>query len=241
MNHFHRRIQEKADNPWEPPVLIVAFGDSVTQGMTAPGEQTHDAVYHHRFKRLLEARYPLSTFSVINAGVSGQTAPGAQALLERDVIRHQPDLTVVGFGLNDAWNGFSGLAMFVDAMNAIVRQIRAQTQSDVILLTPNFMNTREPSGRTVEELSAFRASAGLQDGGVLAAYAQALRDAAQAQHVSCADVYSEWEDRAASGVDTDSMLANGMNHPTEDAHSIPAELLIRIVRATDPLMTHRRV
>ena len=102
MVRFHRRLREKTENPWEPPVLIVAFGDSVTQGLTSIDVQVHDEVYHQRFKRRLESHYPACTFSVINAGVSGQTAPGALHLVNRDIVRHQPDLTIVGFGLNDA-------------------------------------------------------------------------------------------------------------------------------------------
>ena len=229
MRRFHRRIQEKSLNPWEPPVLIVAFGDSVTQGMTAVGEQTHDDVYHARFKRLLEARYPLGTFSVVNVGVSGQTAPGALSLIDRDVIRYQPDLTLVGFGLNDAWNGPTGIRMFVDAMNTIVSRVRTETESDVVLLSPNFMNAKEPAQAALDSLSGFRASASLQNDGVLAVYAQAVRDVAREHTVPYADVYRAWEDLANRGEDTDSMLSNGMNHPTPDAHTIPAGLLLRIV------------
>lgn len=210
-------------------MLVVAFGDSVTQGMTAFGEQTHDGVYHARFKRLLEAQYQLGTFSVINAGVSGQTAPGALSLIDRDVIRFQPDLTLVAFGLNDAWNGHAGIQMFVDAMNTIVSRVSSETESDVVLLTPNFMNTRVPSQATGEERSAFRASARLQNEGVLAVYAQAVRDVAREFNVLCADVYSAWKELANRGEDIDSMLSNGMNHPTPEAHTIPAELLMRVV------------
>jgi acyl-CoA thioesterase-1 len=231
LSRFLRRVREKAADPWTPPVLIVAFGDSVTQGMLALDEQAHDAVYHARFMRLLEARDPLSTFSVINAGVGGQTAAGALALIERDVIRHQPDLTLVSFALNDAWNGQTGVPAFIDAMDVIVRRIRAETESDVILLTPNFMNRREPAGADSEHIALVRATAALQNDGVLAAYAQAVRDVAQAHDLPCADVYRAWEDLATQGVDTDRMLANHMNHPTSEAHAIPAELLMRIVTA----------
>ena len=127
--------------------------------------------------------------------------------------------------------------MFVEAMNAIVDEIRTNTHSDVILLTPNFMNTREPHEGSAEELSGFCASARLQNTGVLAAYAQAVRDIASERGVACADVYTVWEEMAARGEDVDSMLSNGMNHPTPDAHAIPAELLMRIVTATDASLT----
>ena len=44
MRRLHERIRAKTDNPGEPPVLIVAFGDSVTQGLTVDGEHLHDEV-----------------------------------------------------------------------------------------------------------------------------------------------------------------------------------------------------
>jgi acyl-CoA thioesterase-1 len=231
LSRFQQRVREKTADPWAPPVLIVAFGDSVTQGMLTLDEQAHEAVYHARFKRLLEAHDPLSTFSVINAGVGGQTAAGALALIERDVIRHQPDLTLVSFALNDAWSGHAGVSTFIDAMDVIVRRIRAETESDVILLTPNFMNRREPADADPELMVLVRATAALQNDAVLAAYAQAVRDVAQAHGLPCADVYRAWQDLAAQGVDTDRMLANQMNHPTAEAHAIPADLLMRIVTA----------
>lgn len=234
MQRFHERIRAKAANPWEPPVLIVAFGDSVTQGMTTLDEQLHDDVYHARFRRLLEAQYPLCTFSVINAGVSGQTACGALSLLERDVIRHQPDLTLVAFGLNDAWNGENGVGDYVAALTAIVERIDCETTSEVVLLTPNFMNTALPAHVQGDERRGFEMSAAIQNTGVLASYAQAVRDLAHRRGVHCADVYAEWSASASRGMDTDAWLANHMNHPTREAHAIPANLLIALVRGSAP-------
>ena len=83
-------------------MLIVAFGDSVTQGYTKANTIEAKYVYHQRLKEQLENRYPLTTFSVINAGVAGFTAEGSLERLQRDVIRYQPDLVLIGFGLNDA-------------------------------------------------------------------------------------------------------------------------------------------
>jgi GT2 family glycosyltransferase len=76
-------------------VLIVALGDSVTQGLAEPDRFLHDQVYHAHLKRLLEQRHPLCTFSVINAGADGQTAADGLARFDRDVAAHQPDLLLV--------------------------------------------------------------------------------------------------------------------------------------------------
>ena len=229
LSRLHKRIAEKANDPSAAPVLIVAFGDSVTQGMTAYGEQTHDEVYHARLKWMLESWYPQCTFSVINAGVSGQSATGALALLERDVIRHQPDLVLISFGLNDAWGGLEKVGAFADALTQSVTRIQNETKSEVILLTPSFMNKADNPRVHLVHRHLISGMAEIQNSGTLAAYAEAVRQVAQQLAVPCADVYRAWEALAEQGVDTDAMLANGLNHPTAEAHEIAAEALIRIV------------
>lgn len=225
LTHFRSRIAEKAANPHAAPVLIVAFGDSVTQGMTALGVQEPDAVYHARLKRALEAAHPLATFSVINAGQSGQTAVGALASLDRDVLRHQPDLITLSFGLNDAWGGEAGLPSFRAAIETMITRVRAETSADVLVLTPTFMNRADNPRVAPEHRSLVAQMAEVMNSGTLARYAQAVRDAASAQQAACIDVFAAWQQLADSGIDTDDMLANGLNHPTGEAHAIAARLL----------------
>lgn len=234
LSHFYQRIQEKTLQPHAAPVLIVAFGDSVTQGMTALGVQESDAVYHARLKRALEAAHPLATFSVINAGQSGQNAPGALASLERDVLRHQPDLTLISFGLNDAWNRVDGLPQFCDSLSVMYRRIRAETTSDIVALTPTFMNKSDNERVAAEHRSLVQGMADIMNSGTLAAYADAVRATARAHNVPVADVYAAWEQRAASGVNTDMLLANGLNHPTGEAHAIAADVLMQLISALKP-------
>lgn len=240
LTRFHKRITEKSNDPSAAPVLIVALGDSVTQGMTAHGEQTHDDVYHARFKWMLERWYPQSTFSVINAGVSGQTATGALALLERDVIRHQPDLTLISFGLNDAWGGSDKVNEFASALTTLVERIQNETASEVILLTPTFMNKADNPRVHLVHRHLIGGMAELQNSGTLAAYAEAVRSVAQQLAVPCADVYRAWEALAAQGTNTDELLANGLNHPTAEAHEIAAEALIQIVLGETQEPNHDR-
>lgn len=230
LTRFHQRIAEKAADPSAAPVLIVAFGDSVTQGMTELGKQSPDGVYHARLKRMLEAAYPASTFSVINAGQSGQTAAGALATLERDVLRHQPDLTLIGFGLNDAWGGNAGLRAFGESIGTMLSRIANETRSDVIVLTPSFMNKADNPRVAPEHRGLVEAMANVMNSGMLAHYAQAVRDVAHAHYAPLADVHAAWQVLAESGIDTDAMLSNGLNHPTAEAHQITAELVMAIVQ-----------
>ncbi|MDB5324569.1 MAG: lysophospholipase [Phycisphaerales bacterium] len=93
LNRFLDRVETKScDCGVGRPVVIVAFGDSVRMGATNLDVLEPDAVYHARVKRSLEARYPLCVFSVINAGVGGDSARRGLDRIKRDVLRYDPDL-----------------------------------------------------------------------------------------------------------------------------------------------------
>jgi acyl-CoA thioesterase I len=236
--YFHSRIAEKSDRYDAAPVLIVALGDSLTQGYTAHATIDHENVYHARLKRCLEMAYPLATFSVINAGAAGQTVPDAMARLERDVLRHDPDLVIIGFGLNDAARGgLEGVATFKAELAAMIDQVCELTQADLIVLTPNFTLLEVNDNIHPDEAFYAPGLLPLQRGGVIGAYAAAIRDIGQHMNVPIADVYAAWERAAASGTNTDDWLANGLNHPTGTAHSIPARLLVNLISESVPKET----
>ncbi|MCE9591103.1 MAG: hypothetical protein K8S99_11320 [Planctomycetes bacterium] len=231
LNHFHARIAEKTAAMAAAPVLIVALGDSVTHGIMALNEIDQLAVYHHQLWRMLIEKYPGCVFSVINAGVGGDSAPGGLARLNRDVVRHQPDLVIVGYALNDACGGPENLPAFERAMAELVTRIRAETQADVVLLTPNFMNTRDSDLVAAEhrKVGIVERFMKVQGDGVLARYAHAIRDLGGRLGVPVADVYARWEELARRGVDTTAMLTNGLNHPNAEGHRMTAQEVMRII------------
>lgn len=230
LRRFHKRIAEKARDVSASPVLIVAFGDSVTQGYTKANTIEPKHVYHQRLKEQLETRYPLTTFSVINAGVAGFTAEGSLGRLNRDVIRYQPDLVLIAFGLNDAVVlGKGGLEHFQNALQTMIDNIRAQTESDIILLTPNFMVTEDNANIHSTERHYLAGLLPVQTEGVLALYAEIICQVATNNNLPLADVYQTWSELAAKGNDTNRMLANGLNHPTAEAQDIPAKLLFQLI------------
>jgi lysophospholipase L1-like esterase len=79
--------------------VLVALGDSntcnaqFTSGMKQWPELLHDE---------LRGTYGTQEITLINAGISGDAVTEADARLERDALRHRPDLTVVCLGSNDA-------------------------------------------------------------------------------------------------------------------------------------------
>src|ERR1700733_14284325 len=142
MKQFFDRIRQKALDVSQSPVLIVALGDSITQGVMEHNLLAPDVVYHRLFQQSLQEFYPTTTFSTINAGVSGDSTGPALGRIERDVIRYRPDLVLIAFGTNDAGGGSNGLVGFKDNLTQIVKRTRQETEADVILLTPPFMATR---------------------------------------------------------------------------------------------------
>ena len=226
MRRFWRRVAEKGRVWSDPPVLVAALGDSVTQGWMETGCLDAESVYHTRLQRLLERRHPHTTFSTVNAGCGGETASGGLARLDRDVIRHQPDLVLVAYGLNDAVSaGLDGLQAFRETVEAIVDRVRTGGEADLLLVTPNMMLTRLHPGIEPRWRAAAPRMLAAQQGGVLAAYAEVLRGVARERATGLADVYAAWERLTRAGEDTTARLVNGLNHPDRGMHALAAETM----------------
>lgn len=233
--HFSQRIADKSnDYQSGGPILIVAFGDSVTMGATVSGTLIPDDVYHQRLKRMLEREYPKAIFSVINSGIGGENAAQGLRRLDRDVLRYQPDLVIIGFGLNDATGHPEDTDDYEKHLANMIEQIREKTSADILLLTPNFMNSRAEteccdSTLTDRFMDLSKRFSAIQNAGQLAHYAAAARKVAQRYSIPVADVYRQWQNIADSGVDTMTLLANRLNHPIPSAHQIAADAIFNIV------------
>jgi len=225
MNRLFRRIEEKARDVSQPPVTIVAFGDSVTRGVMEHRVLDSAHVYHRLLQDHLESFFPTTSFSIFNAGVSGDSAANALGRLERDVLSRDPDLVLIAFGLNDSLQGEAGLSEFSASLAAMIRIIKEKTGAAMLVLTPPFM-ARKPGPRIhPDHLSIADRIMEAQNTGMLARYASAIRRVAGQHDVPLADVHREWERLAESGLDTDVWLINGLNHPDPRGHRLAAHLV----------------
>jgi len=225
MQRFFDRIEEKARDFSKPAVRIVAFGDSVTQGVMEQHVLDGANVYHRQLQIRLEEFYPTASFSTFNAGVSGDNVPNALKRLDRDVLSLQPDLVLIAFGLNDSLKGDPGLAEFSSGLSEMIVTIRKKTEADIMLLTPPFM-ARKPGFRIhPDHVAMAEAIIAIQNTGVLERYADAIRAIAREQNVALADVHAEWKRLSESGLDTDVWLINGLNHPDKRGHRLAAHLV----------------
>jgi lysophospholipase L1-like esterase len=176
----------------------------------------------------LHRQFPERTFSTINAGVNGDNTEGALARLEHDVLRHEPHLATVCFGLNDAVGGRRGLPRFRENLTQIVDRIR-QAGAAVVLMTPNMMALHDNEHVDPNFRHVLASLIRCQTGGLLDRYVEEVRGVAAATGAPLADVYAEWKRRQAQGEDMTAHLANGLNHPDAFGHRIAAELLLQVI------------
>jgi lysophospholipase L1-like esterase len=231
LSHFHQRIAEKARDQFAAPVLIVALGDSVTHGCMELDVYDFESVYHAQLKRLLEKTHPSSTFSVINAGSWGDLSAGGLKRLERDVIRHQPDLILLAYGLNDACElGRERKSEFVKNIETMISRFRKETSADVIILTPPMMLTHDNDKVHAEHRQLVTRLSGIQNGGVLAEFAEALRQIGRRNQIAIADIQAAWKKLQDQGTDITLLLANGLNHPNSEMHRVAAEIILNIIQ-----------
>lgn len=236
MRRFFQRIREKARDVAQKPIVIVALGDSVTQGVMEHRLLDGGGVYHRLFQEELELFFPSTTFSTINAGVSGGTAGQAIERLERDVLRHEPDLVLIAFGLNDSLGGDEGLPGFQAALKQIIGQVRAQTTAAVMLLTPPFMATRRSFRIHPEHDPMADKIIRAQTEGMLGRYAEAIRSMAEKEKTALADIHRAWRRLAEDGLDTDLWLINGLNHPDRRGHEFASRILFHTMLSQMPEM-----
>jgi len=204
-------------------IRIVALGDSVTQGMKVDPEVYGHEVYHEVFRRRLIDRYPTRTFSVINAGIAGDSTAGALKRLKHDVLDPHPDLVTVCFGLNDSGGLRDGEPTFRNNLTEIVTVIRQVAA--VILLTPNMMATHDNPRVPAQWKVHIQKFTDRQTSGCLDRYADIIREVALTTATPLADAYAEWTRRQRSGEDMTDFLISGINHPDARGHLILADAL----------------
>lgn len=224
------------------PVTIGFLGDSVTNGcfevlpaLTKNGEEGFDVVfdtensYSANLRKILNRLYPKAQINIINAGISGDSAHGGLARMERDLLPYHPDLTVVCFGLNDCNNGEKGLERYHDSLTMIVRKLK-QSGSEVILMTPQPICARvhtQLQGENLRKLAADLVKNFKE--GIFESYMQQVRVVALEENVPLCDVYARWMMLYRSGVDITHLLANYLNHPARDMHWLFAISLMETI------------
>ncbi len=213
------------------PGSIIMFGDSTT----APRGNT--TVYSTRVETALQSIG--SSLSVHNAGIPSSTTMQARKRLQEDVLRFQPRIVVMQFGLNDAaldvWKKPPATEPRVPLKNFIenYREMITEAQKQgakVILMTTNPLRwsskIRELYGKPPYDANAEDGFEALY----LVDYNQAVRELAIEFKVPLVDVHEAYASFAKEHKTTiNTMLTDGM-HPGDLGHQLVAELLVPTIR-----------
>jgi lysophospholipase L1-like esterase len=77
---------------------IACLGDSWTFGANVDQRDS----YPQQLQALLDARHPLARFEVLNLGTLAYSSHQGLRVLEQQVLDFDPDLVLIGFGMNDS-------------------------------------------------------------------------------------------------------------------------------------------
>ncbi|MBN2517048.1 MAG: hypothetical protein JXC33_13575 [Deltaproteobacteria bacterium] len=184
------------------PVVMVAFGDSLTYGwMVSKG-------YLDYFKEKIGEKYLDSKVSFINRGVPGDTAQGGSHRVERDVIRCKPDCTLVQYALNDAFMGCSP-EQFKTNIEMIVTIIREQCESEIVLVSSVCLGS--------DKENAF-----------IERFYNQLEALACDYQLPFVRVHEYWKKKIGEGVAFESLVQFDDVHPNTEGYRFMAEAVMEI-------------
>lgn len=204
-------------------ITIAIFGDSVSHG-ALNGCYDYENVYHHLLQKKLNALRDYIPVNIINASVGGTSAKSSLKRLQRQVLLHEPDLTVVCFGLNDV-NGTK--EDYLAALREIFTRI-IESGSELIFMTPNMLNTYVAEDTPPQYFEYAHKTAEMQNSGKMDDYIYSAVALAEDMGVTVCDCYSEWK-RLAETEDTTALLVNRINHPISEMHKLFADRLYQLI------------
>ena len=201
---------------------IVAFGDSITNGMSPAGMKETDT-FRDIARRELSEKIGAKV-EVVNAGINGDIVTLAIERLKRDVLDRKPDIVTIMFGGNEAGfyrpetNGFADTPRvsrdeFKAALNKIVDRIQAARITVVLMTCPPM--TERYWGMKLEPYQKHGINFLVKD------YAQAMRDVAEEKRVELIDVYRAFQQKPK----TLDYFPDGL-HPDARGHRVIADLLV---------------
>ena len=205
------------------PINIVIFGDSVSHG-AVNGYIDYENVYWNLLKKKLNKFREYVPVNMINAAIGGTTARESVERLEKQVLKHEPDLIIVCFGLNDV-NG--PLESYLTALKTIFERCKA-ADFDVIFMTPNMLNTRVADDAPEQYRVYAAKTAEMQLSGRMDEYIYSAVNLAKELGITVCDCYSKWK-KLAETEDVTLLLANRINHPVPQMHTLFADSLFEVI------------
>ncbi len=217
----------------EQRLVVVAFGDSTTAPRLVSGRKVK--IYTDLLEK--ESVWGELQAAIVNAGKPSDTTRGALERMPSDVLRLQPHLVIMQFGINDSavdvWkkppadSPRISLDEYHSNLRSMISAVQAQGGS-VVLMTPNPMcwtdklkqlygkppyDAQDPDGFNI----------------LLRDYAQAVRDLAGELNLPLVDIYAAFERYDQQpGRKIDDLLLDGM-HPNDKGHRLVCDELAKVL------------
>ncbi len=185
-------------------IKLIAYGDSITAGGDATAVSLR---FQQRYADYLRAKFGRAEIVVENGATGGDSTVNGLARLEEKVLTRDPDLVIIGFGMNDHNKNGVPPEKFEENLVTIGTRIREATGAELILFS-----TFPPNDDWMH--SSHR----------MDAYAAATERAAARLGCAYVDVYGVWM-RVLERKDPPSLLGNNINHPNDFGHWIYSEVL----------------
>ena len=99
---------------------------------------------------------------------------------------------------------------------------------DTICMTPNMLNTHFAEGTPEQYIEYAHKTADMQNGGRMDLYIGSAVKLAEEMGVTVCDCYAEWK-KLSETEDVTMLLANRINHPTEEMHALFADKLFEMI------------
>ncbi len=181
------------------PFKLIAFGDSIS---TACEISSQKLAFQNLYAESLRKRFPKAQITVEMGATGGDTTQNGLDRIQEKVLTRNPDLVLVGFGMNDHNVPPFGIAtdQFEANLRKIVSSIKSKTDADVLLLSTFPPNPDWAFGSHQMEK-----------------YANITKEVANDLNAAYVDVYSVWIN-ALARKDPSSLLGNNINHPNNFGH-----------------------
>lgn len=189
-------------------VTIVAFGDSITQvNHTTLGGLNWTGYLSMGLYEI----FPKG-FTIINSGIGGDSMAKGLARLDRDVLRFNPDIVILSFGMNDINDTTS--AKFREQLREGVHRIREHGPCTIVLRTPNPMINMWSGQESIE--SPEQGKLVKRD---LASFAKAICTVAKQEKTLLVDHYLLWKESMKSSCSQDLIkIMHDPIHPNSLGH-----------------------
>ncbi|MBD3109155.1 SGNH/GDSL hydrolase family protein [Bacillus sp. AGMB 02131] len=223
---------------------IICFGDSVTRGVTYVNGRLR--ILKKNYPNILSALLKDDEVEVVNKGVFNDNSNNLLRRLEKDVLKENGDIVLIGIGGNDCnflWQEVAAnpeeahpatvpLDRFVDNLKTIIARVENSGATPVVLTLPPLDPVRYYA--YISSLFSSRISEWIcKVGGIEhwhGLYNRAVKKVVQESHVKMIDIRSAMKNAG----DLSDLISDDGIHPTEQGYSAISKAIYENITALLP-------